>query len=236
MINIILLSTYNGELYIEEQLNSIRNNKCLLPVKIYWYDDGSYDETVRLVQDFQELDIVRIMPSEVPQDIASNFRLLLRRAVELSGPKNLFYYCDQDDIWSIEKLQNAERYLIQDCGLLLTRTKHFGSSTEIITPKIDRYFLLDLFFNISPGMSFAFRPSKPEALISFIHFFKWHDHGTFLYFKYFERKLHVSYLVAQYYRRHSDAVTIKLKRFSISRFLYGFGNLNALIKGYKDAK
>ena len=53
MINkkmIILLSTYNGEKYIEEQLNSLFNQNTNVQIDILIRDDGSKDKTISIIK------------------------------------------------------------------------------------------------------------------------------------------------------------------------------------------
>ena len=46
----VLLSTYNGETYLKEQLDSILNQKNVA-VKLFVRDDGSSDGTVDILRD-----------------------------------------------------------------------------------------------------------------------------------------------------------------------------------------
>ena len=45
----ILLSTYNGEKFLEEQLESILNQKGDFSLKILVRDDGSQDRTLEIL-------------------------------------------------------------------------------------------------------------------------------------------------------------------------------------------
>ena len=47
----VVLSTYNGEQYIIEQLESIKN-QTRIPDEVLIYDDCSTDQTVELVRNF----------------------------------------------------------------------------------------------------------------------------------------------------------------------------------------
>ena len=49
----ILLSTYNGERYLREQIDSILNQKNV-DVDLYVRDDGSHDRTIELLKDYAE--------------------------------------------------------------------------------------------------------------------------------------------------------------------------------------
>lgn len=97
----IILATYNGEKYIEQQFLSLvgqtfKNWKCII------HDDGSTDRTVEIIKKFCALD--------------SRFSLV-EDSIHLKNPgKNFLHtleystsdficFCDQDDIWLESKLE-----------------------------------------------------------------------------------------------------------------------------------
>ena len=49
----VLLSSYNGEKYLKEQIESIINQKGV-EVDLYIRDDGSTDSTIQIVKDYQK--------------------------------------------------------------------------------------------------------------------------------------------------------------------------------------
>ena len=58
----ILLSTYNGEKFLEEQLESILNQKGDFSLKILVRDDGSRDGTLEILEKYSkniEMQIIR---------------------------------------------------------------------------------------------------------------------------------------------------------------------------------
>ena len=50
----ILLSTYNGEKFLEEQLESILNQKGDFSLKILVRDDGSRDGTLEILEKYSK--------------------------------------------------------------------------------------------------------------------------------------------------------------------------------------
>lgn len=99
----VLLCTYNGSAYLAEQLNSIvapEGWAC----RIYASDDGSADDTVELLQAFAASDLSLELREGPRSGPAANFLSLLCDAT-VGG--ELFAYCDQDDIWSRDKLSRA---------------------------------------------------------------------------------------------------------------------------------
>lgn len=102
----ILLATYNGRTYIEEQVNSI----CW-QTHPQWHlfvrDDGSKDGTVEFVRTLvpgQNLTIID-PASDVGGSPSRNFFAILR-AVNLNE-FDYVAFCDQDDIWAPRKLAHA---------------------------------------------------------------------------------------------------------------------------------
>lgn len=51
---IVLLSTYNGKKYIKEQLDSILSQKGDYELKVIIRDDGSTDETITILREYQK--------------------------------------------------------------------------------------------------------------------------------------------------------------------------------------
>lgn len=100
----VLLATFNGEKYIEEQINSITSQKGV-EVDITVNDDGSTDNTIELIKSiFPNINIrINIPPTG---SAANNF---LKMLSEINFEENFQYvaFADQDDIWLSEKLQVA---------------------------------------------------------------------------------------------------------------------------------
>ena len=96
----ILLAAYNGEKYIDEQINSIRAQSYknwILSIN----DDGSTDATITILKSIAR-DEERIYLKSLSSNhhgAAGNFLALL---ADSSAPYIMF--CDQDDIWHANKI------------------------------------------------------------------------------------------------------------------------------------
>ena len=103
----ILLSTYNGERYLREQIDSILNQKNV-DVDLYVRDDGSHDRTIELLKDYAEANTRIYAQYGKNVGVANSFMELLYRA-----PAKYDYYAfsDQDDIWEADKIQEAIKQL-----------------------------------------------------------------------------------------------------------------------------
>jgi len=97
----ILLSTYNGQTYLEGLLDSLLR-QALPGVEILIRDDGSSDGTLEILRRYSEKhQNIRLIEGENVGVIPSFFQLVQ----EADG--DFVAFCDQDDIWLPEKLQVA---------------------------------------------------------------------------------------------------------------------------------
>ncbi len=98
---VILLSTYNGEKYLKEQLDSLFA-QSYQNFEIVARDDGSSDRTLEILREYG----VEIVESSENIGVKESFGLLLEWALEHSGGE-YFMFCDQDDVWSRDKIKNS---------------------------------------------------------------------------------------------------------------------------------
>lgn len=100
----VLLSTYNGEKYLKEQIDSVLNQKNA-NVTLVIRDDGSKDTTKDIIKKYNSDKIKLIEGNNL--GYAKSFWELMKSV------KNYDYYafCDQDDIWMDDKLFSAIKML-----------------------------------------------------------------------------------------------------------------------------
>ena len=99
----ILVSTYNGENYIEEQLNSLIN-QTYKNIHIYIRDDGSKDTTIEKVKKYEKENKNITLMEAKNLGVVGSFYECLKQAFE---EYEYFAYCDQDDKWNEDKIENA---------------------------------------------------------------------------------------------------------------------------------
>ncbi len=114
----IAMATYNGARYIREQLESVAQ-QTLLPDEIVVTDDGSTDETEAIIAGFAASTsiAVRFLRNETRLRFADNF---LHAASLCRG--DLIAFCDQDDIWTKDKLSVCARYFSDPEVLLVVHS------------------------------------------------------------------------------------------------------------------
>ena len=99
----IALAAYNGEKYIEEQLDSLIEQDIDEDLSIVVADDGSADKTFGILCDYVERypGLINAAVNEVPTGSAKgNFFGLLR-----SIDDDYVMLCDQDDVWNADKVR-----------------------------------------------------------------------------------------------------------------------------------
>lgn len=125
----VVMVTFNGERYIEEQLVSILNQKLDedIELDIYVRDNASTDNTVAILNEYEKENKIKLtcLKNDGP---AVSFLSLIR---EIDG-YDYYFLCDQDDCWNKEKV-----------GISLARMKNdkvptmFFSNAELVNEKME---------------------------------------------------------------------------------------------------
>lgn len=98
----VLMSTFNGELFIKEQIESLLLQKDV-NLSIIIRDDGSSDKTVSIIKEFvQKNNNILLYEGENLGPSKSFLKLL-----EIAPYSDYYAFCDQDDVWKSDKLINA---------------------------------------------------------------------------------------------------------------------------------
>lgn len=104
---VIMMATYNGEKYLKQQLESILN-QTYTDWDLYVSDDGSSDNTVKLLESYMYKDdrIKKILHNNKYHGAFNNFFNVMKY-VKTSTDVNYdyYFYCDQDDIWVNTKME-----------------------------------------------------------------------------------------------------------------------------------
>lgn len=102
----VLLSSYNGEKYIKEQLNSIFA-QTNVEVHLVVRDDGSTDHTLEILEDYsRRYSNMEYYIGKNKGPAGSFFDL-----IEHSYGSDYYALCDQDDVWDEDKLFVAIKML-----------------------------------------------------------------------------------------------------------------------------
>lgn len=105
----VLMSTYNGQKYLLEQLDSIiKQDNC--EVEITVRDDGSSDGTLDILRMFSKSNANLIYYEGENKRTAKSFIDL----IDHSDESEYYAFADQDDVWLKEKLSKAVSILEMD--------------------------------------------------------------------------------------------------------------------------
>ena len=138
----ILMCTYNGEKYIEQQLESI-HSQSYTNWALYISDDGSTDRTLEIIQAFA----AKLPPEKVNvfkgpgKGFAENFLFLLRNR---NISSRYYAFSDQDDIWINSKLEMSTGCVnsFEKCGNNIVL---YGGRTTLIDNNLNKKGLSPLF-------------------------------------------------------------------------------------------
>jgi glycosyltransferase involved in cell wall biosynthesis len=119
----ILLSTYNGEKYLSEQIDSILN-QTYKDWHLLIRDDGSVDETISIISKY-----VSKYPNKITwinkEDVRNVGVIRSFEALMKESTSPCFMFCDQDDVWLPNKIEQTLKVLQQ-------HEKKFGVETPLL--------------------------------------------------------------------------------------------------------
>lgn len=167
----IVMATYNGEKYIEEQLESIVH-QTRQPDEVLIYDDGSTDNTENIVYDiiekYQLTEKWHFKKNEENKGVVRNF---VSGALQATG--DIIFYSDQDDIWDKNKIAKMERgfeehtdmlacyclrQLVDSNGKNLPMRYEFMTNVKIRSKEFQKISINEAVkYNKSPGLCLAIK-------------------------------------------------------------------------------
>ena len=104
---LVLMSTYNGERFLEEQLDSILSQEGV-DVSLLVRDDGSKDNTCQLLSDYASRN------QNIKMKACENVGFVKSFSALVNIDADYYAFADQDDIWMPNKLATA-------CAVLATK-------------------------------------------------------------------------------------------------------------------
>lgn len=123
----VLVSTYNGEAFIEEQLASLLG-QTVQPDEVLILDDCSADNTYAKAEAFLEQNHLsgwRLSLNKHNKGFRANFRALAEMATG-----DLIFFCDQDDVWGKCKIETCVAFMVDHLDVNLLCTDYICSSSR----------------------------------------------------------------------------------------------------------
>lgn len=95
------MATYNGEKYLQEQIDSLLS-QTYTDWHLYIHDDGSKDNTSAIIKEYAEKHSKKVTILDYPSQHCAwrNFLSMLKEV-----ESNYYMFCDQDDVWLPEKIE-----------------------------------------------------------------------------------------------------------------------------------
>lgn len=133
----ILMATYNGERFLEKQLESFED-QSFKDWDLWVSDDGSKDATTKILQKFATSTARKVVVCDGPHEgFVKNF---LSLAVNCRNESSYFAFSDQDDIWNKDKLQVAVDWLdtipSDVPALYCSRTEVVDGNADSFSPQV----------------------------------------------------------------------------------------------------
>lgn len=164
----VILSTYNGEKYLEEQIDSILG-QTYKNLDLIIRDDGSKDKTISIIKKYLKNNKnIKLVEGENLGFIKSFYKLL-----EDNEDYDYYAFADQDDIWENEKIE----YLINEMknennekpNLVFSDFDYYDENLNFLKqgPR-NRMFCFEnsLVECVSPGMTMMINKTARNILIA----------------------------------------------------------------------
>ncbi len=183
----VLLSTYNGERYLAEQLKSVLAQQEI-DLSVIIRDDGSQDGTIRVIKQFQNKYANIRLIEGYNCGSSKSFMNLIYEVQKKYNEYDFYAFCDQDDVWLPNKLISAIEKLERfdnSCPCLYLGSYQMVDSelTNIPTPqKHPSLNMISAFVsNPATGCTMVFNKSLLEVVASRIpSYIVMHDYWFYL--------------------------------------------------------
>jgi rhamnosyltransferase len=208
----ILLPTYNGGKFLQEQITSILN-QSYSDFNLLIRDDGSTDHTIQIINSAKELDqrIVFYQDEIGNLGVVANIEYLLGKS-----KANYIMYCDQDDFWlpfKVEKLVKEILFHEKNFGAEFPLLIHSDSYVTDQDLKINRRFKgtsplnyglnNSLFRFYVQGASAIFNSRLKKEILPFLSDVYMHDRYTHLVAEITGKRFYLNEPL-MLYRQHSQ--------------------------------
>lgn len=226
---VILISTYNGEKYLAEQLDSLLN-QTYQNIKIFIRDDGSKDKTIDIIKKYQKKSEKIFLTEGKNIGFINSFFELLK----LSNNADYYAYCDQDDVWMEDKIERAVNFLEKSDSnkpvLYFSNSDYYdGDMNFLATAEKNKIynFRNSLVECVTQGMTMVINNKAREIIINNRPTTcLYHDWWTYMICSGFGEIIYDNKSLVKY-RRHNKSVTvegrskIELFMWRIKEFLIG---------------
>lgn len=228
----VAMATYNGEKYLEEQINSIlinltENDELVIS------DDGSTDKTLSIIKKYQKKDN-RIKFFEGPKlGVKQNFN----NAIEKCKGKYIFL-SDQDDVWKKDKINKIlQIFKKEKCLVVIHNANIVDSNLKMQKQTFFEFrnsgsgILKNIWKNTYIGCCMAFDSSLKDKILPIPNDIEMHDQWIGLIAEKYGKSIFINECLIDY-RRHDNNVS-KMMHHPLKEML---NNRIRFIKNYLKKK
>lgn len=213
----VAIATYNGEKYIEKQLNSIINQSLLVD-EIIIVDDNSNDHTTDIIKSFKaKNNKIKLIKNTINLGHIPSFKLAIQ-----SCKYDFVLLCDQDDIWNFEKVEISYKEIIKFSD---TNKPIIIFSDLLVIDNFDRIifksfwdyhnfkisdltFKKALFFNVVTGCTIMMNKFMKDQILLMPENILMHDHWIYMIALSLGNFFYIDKPLVKY-RSHNNTVTTK---------------------------
>lgn len=228
----VCMATYNGEKFIEEQLDSILM-QLESEDELIISDDGSTDTTLLLLTKYVHKDR-RIKLIKGPQKgLIANFENAIK-----NSHGEVIFLADQDDVWLPEKVYTIKEFfdnhadidvVVADLVVVDEQLKPIISS-YFKHRHVKRGFLRNIIRNSYIGAGMAFRSKVKKQILPLPPTIPMHDMWIALISEWHHRVAFIDKPLTLYRRHGENASEIKTKASLLQQFKWRFSLLASLLK------
>ncbi len=231
---IIMMSTYNGETYLAEQIESILNQteKDFI-LKIH--DDGSTDGTLEIIKAYAQKDKRICIDNSGHKGYPKCFFDLMKDA----GEAKYYAFSDQDDVWLPEKIERAISFIDSEkCPALYGAHKKIVDShlDEIGQDSTQQPGLLYAFLchNELAGCTMVYNRKLQDILVQYIPIRKDFYHDSWIYkVALVCGKVLIDKKATILYRQHNNN-TVGATEKGLKRFIHSLENFDFTFEKYRN--
>jgi glycosyltransferase involved in cell wall biosynthesis len=230
----VAMATYNGEKYLEQQIDSIlsqlgKDDELIIS------DDHSSDRTLTIIERYLKEDTrVKLFMNE-EKGVTSNFENAIKRT-----QNEIIFLSDQDDIWKPEKVKTVKEYYVKNPTIQMIMSDITVVDNQLNTT-IESFYefrgsragvLKNIIKNSYIGCAMSFRKELKTKILPIPRNVPMHDMWIGLVADMYKSALLIPEKLI-YYRRHDATVTSVENTSSLKeKVLWRFQISNLLIKAF----
>ncbi len=121
----VCMATYNGELFLKQQIDSILT-QLEIEDELIISDDNSIDGTLDIIYNYQDKRI-KLFINETNLGVNRNFEIAISKSIN-----EIIILADQDDIWSLNRLEIFKQSFKKNIVLVSTNFDHIDRNENLI--------------------------------------------------------------------------------------------------------